>query len=242
MKATRIYQPGSYQPGEVIQLSEQAGHHVGVVLRMQAGEQLIIFPGDNREFVATIESVKKKQVQVRIDSVSEVDRESFLKLHLAQAISKGERMELVMQKAAELGVATITPIISMHCSVKMGKERLDKKLQQWQSIVISACEQSGRNRVPTVQDPVHLYDFVRMQAQGLKLVLDPQASKTWRDYPVQQENITLLIGPEGGLSEAEIVLAQDNAYEALSLGARVLRTETAAIAAVSVLQAVAGDL
>lgn len=127
MRTIRIYQPGEYQPGQVLELSPEAGQHVGVVLRMEQGEQLTLFNGDNQEFTAFIERVKKKQVFVRIASVLEVNRESPLKIHLAQAISKGERMEVVMQKSAELGVACITPVITERCQVKIDKEKIGKK-------------------------------------------------------------------------------------------------------------------
>lgn len=242
MREIRIYQSGSYHAGQTIELSPEAGHHVAVVLRMQVGENITLFAGDNREFNATIVDVRKKQVQVHIGHEEHVDRESPIEIHLAQAISKGERMELVMQKAVELGVASITPIISMRCSVKIDRERLAKKVQSWQAIVIAACEQCGRNTVPIVQEPKHLHDFVQESTQGFKLVLNPEASKSWREYTFKPSPITLLIGPEGGLSESEIQLAQEHDFHGLSLGPRILRTETAAITAISLVQAIAGDL
>lgn len=242
MREIRIYQPGTYITGEEFELSPEAGQHVGVVLRMQVGDSLTLFAGDNHECLAVIESVKKKLVRVRLGSVRERSCESPLTIHLAQAISKGDRMELVMQKAVELGVSSITPIISVRCSVKLDKERLEKKLHQWQSIVIAACEQSGRNKVPIVNAPMHLDDLLTTDKAGLRLLLDPQATKTWRDYAVNQPDITLLIGPEGGLSDEEIKTAQSKGFQSLSLGPRILRTETAAIAVLSILQAVAGDL
>lgn len=242
MRTIRIYQPGEYHSGQLLELSPQASQHVGVVLRMQAGEQLTLFCGDNREFAATIERVKKKQVIVALGSVKELSRESPLTVHLAQAISKGERMELVMQKAVELGVTSITPIITERCVVKLDKERISKKLHQWQSIAIAACEQSGRNTVPTVHQPVSLEQYVPAVAAELKLILHANCSKTWRDYTFGQFAIALLIGPEGGLSHDEIQYASEHGFQSLSLGPRILRTETAAITALSILQAVGGDL
>jgi 16S rRNA (uracil1498-N3)-methyltransferase len=242
VKKIRIYQPGDYKPGQRIELSPEACQHVGVVLRMKPGGLLTLFNGDNLEFLATIEEVKKKQVFVRIDSVAKICRESPLTIHLAQAISKGDRMEFVMQKAVELGVSSIIPIISQRCVVVLDKERLTKKTTQWQAIVISACEQSGRNIVPTVHQPLNLEQYLN-EAQGhLKLVLDPKGNKSWRDYDIIKKEITLLIGPEGGLNDDEIKLALNQGFQSLSLGPRILRTETAAITALSVLQAVAGDL
>ncbi|MDR3502228.1 MAG: 16S rRNA (uracil(1498)-N(3))-methyltransferase [Legionella sp.] len=242
MRTVRIYQPGDYQCGQFLELSPEASQHVGVVLRMQAGETLTLFCGDNREFAATIHTVKKKQVIVTIDAMTEVSKESPLHIHLAQAISKGERMELVMQKAVELGVSSITPIITARCVVKLDKERMAKKLHQWQSIVIAACEQSGRNTVPQVHQPLSLAQYLQEVQAELKLILHPGTNKTWRDYSLGKTNISLLIGPEGGLSEDEMTTACAQGFQPLSLGPRILRTETAAITVLSVLQAVGGDL
>lgn len=242
MRTVRIYQPGSYQCGDLFALSPEASQHVAVVLRMQVGEQLTLFCGDNREFAATIEVVKKKQVMVVIDAVTEINKESPLTIHLAQAISKGERMELVMQKAVELGVSSITPIISERCVVKLDQERMSKKLHQWQAIVIAACEQSGRNTVPMVHQPLTLERYVHEESAQLKLMLHPGGNKNWRDYTFAQQNVALLIGPEGGLSDVEVQRAGAQGFQPLSLGPRILRTETAAITVLSVLQAVAGDL
>ena len=242
MRDIRIYQPGDYQSGQTLELSPEAGQHVAIVLRMQAGEQLTLFCGDNREFEAIIETVKKKQVVVQVGTVVEKSRESSLMIHLAQALSKGERMELVMQKSVELGVASITPLITERCAVKLDKERLEKKLHQWRSIVIAACEQSGRNKVPMVHPPVHLEDYIKTAQAQLKFILHPEGNATWRDYAIGSTDIDLIIGPEGGLSHDEITLTYQHGFSPLSLGPRILRTETAAITALSVLQAVGGDL
>lgn len=242
MRTIRIYQPGNYQSGQLLELSPEASQHVGVVLRMQVGEPLTLFCGDNREFEATIDTVKKRQVVVLVGTVNEINNESPLNIHLAQAISKGDRMELVMQKAVELGVTSITPIITERCVVKLDKERMMKKLHQWQAIVVAACEQSGRNMVPAVQQPLALVHYLQTVQAKLKLILHPGGNKHWRDYSFVDADITLLIGPEGGLSEDEVQLAKEHGFLPLSLGPRILRTETAAITALSVLQAVGGDL
>jgi 16S rRNA (uracil1498-N3)-methyltransferase len=242
MRAVRIYQPGEYHTGQFLELSPEASQHVGVVLRMQVGEHLTLFCGDDREFDATIKAVKKKQVTVVIGSIKDVSRESPLAIHLAQAISKGERMEFVMQKAVELGVASITPIITERCVVKLDKERMTKKLHQWQAIVIAACEQSGRNIVPVVHPSTILERYVEEAQTQLKFILHPGEDKNWRDYMIGPSAITLLIGPEGGLSDNEAQFARKHGFQPLSLGPRILRTETAAITALSMLQAVGGDL
>ncbi len=242
VREVRIYQAGDYQTGQVIELSSEAGQHIAVVLRMQPGSKLTLFSGNNQEFEAVIQFVKKKQVFVTIGGVKEVNRESPLQIHLAQAISKGDRMELVVQKAVELGVTCIIPVISERCQVKLDHDRMMKKMQQWQNITISACEQCGRNVVPEVQFPITLERFLKESSQKLKLVLHPNESKTWRDYNFTNRDIALLIGPEGGLSDEEVKRASEHGFLPLSLGPRILRTETAAITALTVLQAVAGDL
>ncbi|STY27895.1 16S rRNA methyltransferase [Legionella wadsworthii] len=242
MRAVRIYQAGDYHTGQLLELSPEASQHVGVVLRMKVGERLTLFCGDNREFEATIETVKKKQVTVIIESTKHENRESPLSLHLAQAISKGERMEFVMQKAVELGVASITPIMTERCVVKLDQGRLTKKLHQWQAIVIAACEQSGRNTIPLVHPPMTLEHYIAQTTADLKLILHPGKNKKWRDYTIGPSAIALIIGPEGGLSDHEVQLAMKHGFQSLSLGPRILRTETAAITALSILQAVGGDL
>lgn len=242
MKNVRIYEPQPLVLGDLVTLSPQASQHVGVVLRMKPGEPLTLFSGDDREFLARIEDVKKKQVLVRLESVKTLSRESPLTIHLAQAISKGDRMDFVMQKAVELGVTSITPIFSQRCVVSLDQERLAKKIQQWQAIVISSCEQSGRNRVPVVHQPVSIEHYLKQAEATFKLVLDPKANNSWRNYESIPKEITLLIGPEGGLADHEIDDALAQGFHGLALGPRILRTETAAITALSVLQALAGDL
>lgn len=242
MRAVRIYQPGEYDTGQLLALSPEASQHIGVVLRMQVGERITLFCGDNREFDATLELVKKKQVMVVVGSVKKVSRESQLAIYLAQAISKGERMELVMQKAVELGVSRITPIVTERCVVKLDEERMLKKHRQWQAIVIAACEQSGRNQVPAVHTPISISRYLKEVDAGLKLIVHPGANKTWRDYGLGSSDVALLIGPEGGFSEQEVQDAVKQGFQPLSLGPRILRTETAAITALSVLQAIGGDL
>ena len=227
---------------ETVELSAQACQHVGVVLRMQVGDPLLLFCGDNREFSATICSVDKKKVLVTILAVYEKNRESPRLIHLAQAISKGDRMEWVIQKAVELGVASITPLFTSHCVVKLDAVRLEKKQLQWQAIAIGACEQSGRNQVPVIHPTCTLEVYLQACTSQTRLVLNPGGLTSWRDHSMTTGDIALLIGPEGGLSDEEVSRAQSHGFHSLSLGPRVLRTETAAIAALSVLQAVCGDL
>ena len=242
MRTIRIYEPGPYEQGETFELSSAASQHVGVVLRMQPGDALTLFCGDNREFSATIMAVNKKKVTVTIQDIQFVNRESPRAIHLGQAISKGERMELVIQKAVELGVSSITPLLTTHCVVRLDAARLAKKQAQWQAIAIAACEQSGRNHLPIIHPACSLEDFVRQCIAATKVVLHPNTAKSWREYTFPDGDIALLIGPEGGLSDDEVSLAIATQFQPLCLGPRILRTETAAIAALSLIQAISGDL
>lgn len=242
MREIRIYQPTAYQVGQEVELSAAASQHIAVVLRMQAGEKLTLFCGDNREFIALITAVHKKKVSITILSQALVNRESPRGLHLAQAISKGERMEFVVQKAVELGVTSLQPLITERCVVKLDKERMEKKLAQWQAIAIAACEQCGRNQLPLIAPPQRLDNYLPQNPARLNFILHPEGNKTWRDYDFGQAELGLLIGPEGGFSEEEIKHIFSFAYKSLNLGPRILRTETAALAALSLLQGLAGDL
>lgn len=242
MRKIRIFQPGDYKVNDLLELSSEAGQHVGVVLRMQADQFVTLFRGDNREFEALLVRVHKKKVLVKIVSDEAISRESPCALHLLQGISRGERMEVVVQKAVELGVNSIRPLITERCAVKLNSIRLEKKCQQWQAIAIAACEQSGRNYVPKIHAPVTLVTYLQDKAKGLHLVLAPETDKTWRDYDFKQTTLSLFIGPEGGWSSNELHMMIAEKTASLSLGPRILRTETAAIAALSILQAVCGDL
>lgn len=241
MRTIRIYEPGSYKTGDRLELSPQASQHVAAVLRMQPGEAVTLFCGDNYEYSASIKAVQKKKVLVKIEAESLVNRESPRLIHLGQAVSKGERMEIVIQKAVELGCASITPLITSRCVVRLDAERWAKKQAQWQAIAIAACEQSGRNRIPTIYPPCALDAYLEQCQADIKWVLDPNASSTWRSF-MRDGSIAILIGPEGGLSDEEIQLAKTFNFQEVSLGPRILRTETAAIAMISILQAVGGDL
>ena len=242
MRTVRIYQPGLYDVGHSIELSSAASQHVGVVLRMQPGEPLTLFCGDNREFTATITTVHKKKVVATILAVHDVSRESPQAIHLGQAISKGERMELVIQKAVELGVTSITPLLTTYSVVRLDAERMAKKLAQWQAIAIAACEQSGRNQLPIIHPTCTLDLYLQQCHAATKLVLYPNSAKSWRNHTFADGDIALLIGPEGGLSDHEVSMARESQFQPLCLGPRILRTETAAIAAMSMIQAIRGDL
>lgn len=243
MRIPRIYHPEPLAGKSHCVLSDDAANHVGRVLRMNSGSQLILFDGSNHIFEATIETVGKKQIDVSIQQQQLDDRESPLPIHLGQVISRGDRMEFTIQKSVELGVTTITPLWSERCGVKLDEERQDKKLQQWQKIAIAACEQCGRNVVPEIRPIMKLTDWCKEQDGMLKLNLHPRASYTLKSLPaLPAEGVRLLIGSEGGLSAEEIAMTEQQGFTEVLLGKRVLRTETASLAVITALQTLYGDL
>ncbi|QEY17449.1 16S rRNA (uracil(1498)-N(3))-methyltransferase [Cellvibrio sp. KY-GH-1] len=240
MRIPRIFTEQTLVTGELMQLEESASHHLSKVLRMQAGRELILFNGTGGEFAATIQEVSKKHVAVTVAEHTADNRESPLQLELAIGISRGERFEWVLQKATELGVTKITPLVTERTEVKVGGERQEKLIDRWQHIIISACEQCQRNLLPELSAPVQISDWLNTVDSDLRFVLHHRDSKT---LPAEQtpQSVSLLIGPEGGLSESEIAHAQAKNFNALTLGPRVLRTETAPVAAISLVQYLWGD-
>lgn len=242
MRIPRIYHPTSLQPSNIIALNDDAAGHIGRVLRMQAGQEVLLFDGSGAEFPAEITEVSKKNVLVNVLKRVESSCESPLNLHLGQVISRGDKMEFTIQKSVELGVNTITPLISERCGVKLDAKRFEKKLEQWQKIAISACEQCGRNIVPLIRPIMQLEEWCAEPSDALKLNLHPRAKYSINTLPQPINKVRLLIGPEGGLSESEISMTEQYHFEETLLGPRVLRTETAALTAITALQVRFGDL
>jgi len=242
MRIPRIYEPATLQVGQTIALSEDGANHIGRVLRMQPGQQLELFNGDGNQYPATIASVGKKSVEVTIDRCDAQSVESPLAIHLGQVISRGDKMDFTIQKSVELGVTCITPLFSERCGVKLPADRLEKKREQWQKVVISACEQCGRNIVPEVRMPMELDAWLAEETKELKLNLHPRAEYSINTLPVPAHGVRLLIGPEGGLSSDEITRTVQEDFKEMLLGPRVLRTETAALTAITALQCRFGDL
>lgn len=240
MRIPRIYTQAQLASHTTVELEESIAHYLGKVLRMTAGRELIVFNGQGGAYAATLSDIGKKNATIEIGEWDTQDNESPLKTHLAIGLSRGERWDLVLQKATELGVSEITPLFTERCEVKLQGERQDKKFDHWQGIIISACEQCQRNILPRLNAPQKFEDFIRGQHSQLNLVLHHRSDKKFSDYTAPQ-SCSLLIGPEGGLSDDEIALAQQQQFNALTLGPRVLRTETAPLAALSVLQLAWGD-
>lgn len=243
MRNPRIYQQSQFNIDDTVPLSDDAFGHVVRVLRLKEGDEITLFNGDeNYQYSATLCNVGKKSANAKITSQSENNTESPLNIHLGQGISRGDRMDFTLQKSVELGVNTITPLFTERCGVKLNAERLEKKRQQWQKIVISACEQSGRATVPVVAEPMPLEEWLAQETQALKINLHPKAKHSIMSLPVENTRVRLLVGPEGGLSDDEIIKASQHDFEDVLLGPRVLRTETAALTAITALQCRYGDL
>ncbi len=238
---TRVYVDAPLQQGACLQLDDDAAQHLVQVLRMRTGDAFTVFNGQGGEYDAVIESAARKELVVRIGAFHDVDRESALKVTLAQCISKGERMDYTVQKAAELGVAAIVPLISANCVVRLDPERWEKKLEHWRGVMVSACEQCGRTRLPVLHAPVAI-DRWLPQADGIKLVLAIGATRALRSLPQPSAPVCLLAGPEGDFSDAELGMATSHGFARIGLGPRILRTETAGVAALAALQALFGDL
>lgn len=242
MRIPRVYVNAPLQAGLSLTLDEAQSHYLGKVLRMEAGRELQLFNGDGWEYSAVITQVSKRAVAIEVAGGAEANRESPLSTHLAIGISRGERMDWVLQKATELGVTRITPLFTERTEVRLQGERLAKRMQHWQQITLSACEQCQRNIPPQLLPAQELASFLSQADTGLKLVLHHRSEQSLRQLPTPSA-VTLLIGPEGGLSEREIDLAiQQSGYTPLTLGPRILRTETAPVAALTAVQMLWGDL
>lgn len=242
MRIPRIYTPTPLQSGTTIELDDNAFSHAVRVLRLGEGAPLILFNGEGGEYEATLCDVQKKRACAAVGAHSLRECESPLHIILGQCISRGEKMDYTIQKAVELGVSEIVPLFSERCGVKLDQERSDKRTGHWQSTIISACEQSGRNRIPRIHTPQSLDIWLGNIDASCKLVLDPCASQSLPHLPTPEMSVALLIGPEGGLSDAEIHLAVRNGFTGIRLGPRILRTETAGLVVLSSIQQLWGDL
>ncbi|GLZ85149.1 ribosomal RNA small subunit methyltransferase E [Metapseudomonas resinovorans] len=221
------------------ELPEAQAHYIGRVLRHAAGDAVQLFDGSGQEYLGELIEVGKKAVRVELRESFTGMAESPLRIHLGQGLSRGERMDWAIQKATELGVAEISPIVSERCEVRLKDERADKRLAHWRQIAISACEQCGRSVLPVIHAPVTLADWQREVQADLKLVLHPVAEPLASH--ARPMTLAFLIGPEGGLAEAEVESAKAAGFHAARLGPRVLRTETAPVVALSVAQQLWGD-
>jgi 16S rRNA (uracil1498-N3)-methyltransferase len=242
MRTTRLYIPQPLQEGTTLAVSGQPAHHVRNVLRLRAGASLRLFNGSGREHAATLLEAGRSAITLAVAAPVEPVAPPSLRITLAQGIARNDRMDLILQKAVELGVAVIQPLWMQRSQKHLKGERLEKRLQHWRGIVISACEQCGRATLPELPEPMNLADWQDNAADtGLRLMLQPEGRRTLRELDTPENSVTLLVGPEGGLTPEERTDVLRTGFTGIRLGQRILRTETAGIAALAGIQALWGD-
>jgi len=238
--APRLYCEATLSPGATVELSERAARHVAA-LRLRVGDAVVLFSGDGHESAAVITGAGKRGVVATVRERRAVDRESPLEVRLAQGVCAGDRMDLVLQKATELGVASIQPILTTRSVVRLSSERQERRETHWQNVAIAACEQCGRNRVPRVAPSLSFGEFFAAPAEaGTRVLLAPDGEATVRSL-APRAPVTMLVGPEGGLAPEERAIAIAAGFVTVRFGPRILRTETAPLAALAALQALYGD-
>jgi len=241
MRISRFYCASLVPANSPMQLPDEVFRHAVQVLRMKPGALLNLFDGQGLEYQAQLEQVDKRQATVSLQQQIHTDNESPLDILLMQGISRGERMDYAIQKAVELGVKRIMPVVTERCNVQLSGDRAEKRINHWQGVIISACEQSGRSYLPELLPITSIDSALENVNDACKLVLDPEAIKSFSSVKKAQQ-IALLIGPEGGLSEIEVQRANDAGFSGITLGPRILRTETASAAALAMVQAGWGDI
>ena len=239
MRIPRIHTPEPLAPGEHT-LAGNAAHHAGTVLRMGAGDRVVLFNGDGLDYPGEILEAGRKRLRVRVESPQDPGTESPLSITLGQVMSRGDRMDYAIQKATEMGVTAIQPLDSARCEVKLNPERERKRLKNWQQVAVSAAEQCGRARIPVVHTPLKLNDWLAACDQEARLVLHHEGQPPLHQSPAPT-TVALLVGPEGGLDDDELNTATETGFTPLALGPRVLRTETAPVAAIGLCQWLWGD-
>ena len=242
MRLSRVFVATPLETGARVTLAGDAAGHVTRVLRLRPGAPLTLFNGTGGEYCGTIEAVRAGAVTVTVGAAQRIERESPLRVTLAQGVSRGERMDLVVQKATELGVSRIVPVFTARSIVKLDGHQAVRRLEHWRAIAIGACEQSGRNRPPQLTSPLTLEELLREERAGTRLLLSPAAALRLPQIQRPEGAVLVLIGPEGGLAEEEQQRALAAGYFGVRIGPRVLRTETAALAALVLLQREFGDL
>ena len=242
MRAVRHFVDAALVVGGRMELPEAAVAHLVRVMRLGAGDPVVLFNGDGCDYPARLLSAGKRGAEAEVLERIALDNESPLQLTLAQGIARGEKMDLILQKATELGVSRIAPVVTERTEVKLDAERSVKRLAHWRGVLLSACEQSGRARVPDLLEPQSLANFAANEPPGHRFLLDPFAERGIAEARVAPgDRITLMIGPEGGLSERDQLTLRAAGYVGLRLGPRVLRTETAGLAAIAAFNALYGD-
>ena len=244
MRLTRVYVDAPVTAGKRLVVAGSAANHIARVLRLRSGDALTVFDGSGGEFGARVEEFRKEAVVVSVEEHRSLDRESPLPLTLAQGVSRGERMDWIIQKATELGASRIVPVFTKRSVVRLDDKQAERKLQHWRAIAVSACEQCGRNRLPDLATPVDFFDVLpaTFSPGETRVLLSPTGDLRIDDLKDVGNGITVLIGPVGGLEDVELETAIAAGFKAVRMGPRVLRTETAAIAALTIIQRYFGDL
>lgn len=244
MPRTRLYIDGDYSAGSKLEIDADKTRYLVRVLRLQRGDTLLVFDGAGKEYRATLLQAGKNDATLGIEDQTDTATESRLRAHLVQGISRGERMDFVVQKATELGVKRITPVLTEYGVVKLDPERRRKRRDHWQKVAASACEQCGRVRLPLVDAPITLKEWFGSAPESVdaQFILRPGAAMSLADTDEPITKVCILIGPEGGFSDSEYADAEFAGFQSVSIGPRVLRTETAAVAALAILQSRWGDL
>lgn len=244
MRQTRLHIAGRYAADSELELDADKAHYLSRVLRLRVDDELLLFDGEGSEYTATISRMSRSSATLRVGMKTENQAESGLRVHLVQGISRGERMDMVVQKATELGVKRITPVLTEYGVIKLDAARAEKRRDHWQKVAVSACEQSGRARLPLIDAPVPLKTWFGNKPGQVdtEVILKPGAQTPLARIDAPSTKVCVLIGPEGGFSDIEFEDANVAGFLPVSLGPRVLRTETAAIATLAVLQSLWGDL
>lgn len=241
MRISRLFIDSPLKTGTEVQLDADQLNYVSRVLRLKAGYDLTVFNGEGGEFSATVAELHKKAGILEIGEYHDTDVESPLDITLVQGISRGERMDYTLQKAVELGVSRIVPVFADRTVVNLEGERLASRMHHWEGVIRSACEQCGRNKLPEISPAMKLNDWFAVDTADYRLMLQAGSNNTLSDFGYQCGNISLLIGPEGGLADNEQEKAVQSGFTGVSMGPRILRTETAGIAALASLQVLYGD-
>ena len=244
MEENRFYHSEKLELKHVVELIAQTHIHATKVLRLKVGDQFALFNGDGYDYVAKVIELSKHKTSVEIIDRYQVNHESPLKITLAQGLAAGDKMDWIIQKAVELGIQSIQPLLTERSIVKLDRERADKKLEHWRTVAISACEQTGRSIIPDILSPIHIVQWLSNQnqtANSLKLILTPAKAQNINHLEKPSSPVVFMVGPEGGFSEKEMNLALSSSFVPVNFGKRVLRTETASVVALSIMQNLWGD-
>mgnify|MGYP000050009849 CR=1 FL=1 len=243
MRISRIYTADELSVGQMLQLDRDASNHLSRVLRLKVGNPVVLFNGDGSDYHGVIEIIERNQVSVHIQNSESQNMESPLHIHLYQGVSRGDKMDLTLQKGVELGIKEFTPLLTERCGVKLDLKRWEKKVQHWEKVIQSACEQCGRSTLPRLNPVIEISTALEQTNSSHHFFLHPDAKESFSAYSEAEPtaSIALWVGPEGGFSDKEVEQALNNNITPVQLGPRVLRTETAALAAVSVMNTLWGD-